>query len=515
MTILKSMPNHTSKLLSFLLLFAVTASAHAEEAPKKSLKQQNAREILHTLADGVQRFTLSNGLRVILFRRHQAPVFTGHLWVRVGGVDEFPGTTGVAHLLEHMAFKGSNTIGTKDYEKEVELLEQYEALVSESEKSDSKELRAKMEIVKTELEKLWVNNEFSLIYQRRGATGLNAATGKDYTYYTVSLPTSAFDLWCWMESDRLLNPVFRQFYKEREVVREERRMRTDDSPAGKLYEALLATAFRSHPNRLPVIGWPSDLAQLRTADIKAFYQTYYRPDNMVIGLVGDLDVEEVRPALEKYFGRIPKAEGPIPHVRTREEAQVGERTAVVHFDAKPMLAMAFHKPVYPHPDDLKFAVVHSLLSEGRSSLLRRELIQEKKIATSIATSEAPGELYPSLFYVWGSPSSGTSNLELVEEVQKILNRLKDQLVSESDLEAAKKRVRVDLLNSMSSNGGLARTLAHAELLWGDWNVLFEMYDAILSTSREDVQRLAQTYFRNENRTVVRLERPKKNDSEKR
>lgn len=488
--------------------------ALAQTRATASIKQQNAREILHTLADGVERFTLSNGLRVVLFRRSQAPVFTGHLWVRVGGVNEVPGTTGVAHLLEHMAFKGSNTIGTKDYQAERELLQELEELVSEAENSDSDALRSKIEKVKSELEKLWVNNEFSLIYQKRGATGLNAATGKDYTYYTVSLPTSAFDLWCWMESDRLLNPVFRQFYKEREVVREERRMRTEDSPAGKLYEALLSTAFRSHPNRLPVIGWPSDLAQLRTSDIEEFYKTYYRPDNMVIGLVGDLEVERVKPMLEKYFSRIPKAEGPLPKIRTREEPQVGERTTEVHFDAKPMFAMAFHKPVYPHLDDLKFAVVHSLLSEGRSSLLKRELIQQKKIATSVATSEAPGELYPSLFYVWASPSTGTTNEELVEEIQKILNRLKDGLVSESDLEAAKKRVRVDLLNSMSSNAGLARTLAHAELLWGDWNVLFEMYDAILATTREDVRRLAQTYFRVDNRTVVRLERPTTEDSEK-
>jgi len=500
----------------FLALILLAQPVLAEQTTSSSIKKLSAREILSSLAEGVERFTLENGLRVVIFRREQAPVFTGHLWVKVGGVNEVPGETGVSHLLEHMAFKGSNTIGTKDYGEEKELLEEYEELVTKLIEVDGKSeaLSSRLAELKAELEKLWVNNEFSLIYQKRGSVGLNAATGKDYTYYTVSLPTSAFELWCWMESDRLLNPVFRQFYKERDVVREERRMRTDDNPAGKMYETLLSTAFRSHPNRLPVIGWPSDVAQLRTEDIKRFYDTYYRPDNMVIGLVGDIDAAVAKPMLEKYFGRVPAVKGPLPSVRTREEKQEGERTAVVRFDAKPKLAMAYHKPVYPNKDDLQFAVVHSLLSEGRSSILRRELVQQKKLATSIATSEAPGELFPSLFYVWGSPSAGVSNDTLVIEVQKILDRLKREPVSQKDLDAAKKRVRVDLLNSMSSNSGLARTLAHSELLWGDWNVMFEMYDAILATTVEDVQRLAKTYFHVDNRTVVRLERPEAKESEK-
>lgn len=505
-----------SVALSFMLLLlpgSALAEGQQRSAGNANLENLSAREILHTLADGVERFTLSNGLRVVLFRRTQAPVFTGHIWVKVGGVNEVPGETGVAHLLEHMAFKGSETIGTKDYEKERELLAKYESLLARVENSEEESLRDELRAVTAELESLWVNNEFSLIYQKRGAVGLNAATSKDYTYYTVSLPNSAFELWCWMESDRMLNPVFRQFYKEREVVREERRMRTDDSPSGKLYEALLATAFWSHPNRLPVIGWPSDLAQLHTADIERFYRTYYRPDNMVIGLVGDLDVATVKPMLEKYFSRVPRATSPLPSVRTREEPQKGERTAVVRFDAQPVVAVAYHKPVYPNKDDLQFAVVHSLLSEGRSSILYRELVLEKKIATSIATSEAPGELFPSLFYVWGTPSEGVETETLVKEIQAILERIKTEPVRESDLEAAKKRVRVDMLNNMTSNDGLAQTLSHAEVLWGDWQVLFEMYDTILQTKAEDVQRLARTYFTVNNRTVVRLERPEKEPKE--
>ena len=468
---------------------------------------KSAREILHRLSGGVESFTLSNGIRVVTFKRNQAPVFSAQIWVKVGGVNEVPGTTGIAHLLEHMAFKGSKTIGTKDYRREAELLARQDKLIDQVESgTDPKTLVPQFEEIKKELESLWLSNEYATVYQKSGAVGMNAATSKDYTYYEVALPSTAFELWCWMESDKLLNPVFRQFYKEREVVMEERRMRTDDSPEGKLYETMLYTAFTMHPNRLPVIGWASDIQQLRTRDIQKLYKEYYRPDNIVIGLVGNLDVEKIKPQLEKYFGRLPKRETPIPRVRVVEAAQETERKAIVHFDAEPQFVLAFNKPVYPDKDDLQFAVLHSLLSDGRSSILNKELVQQKQIATGISTSEAPGELYPSLFYVFGSPARGVSNERMLKEVQDILDRFKTKDVSDEDLEAAKKRVRVDLLNTLSSNDGLVETLAHAELLWGDWQVLFTMYDTILGTTKEDIKRLAQKYFRTENRTVVFLEK---------
>ena len=486
--------------------FADSISSSQKSAAEEEGKP-SARKILKRLSEGVSRITLSNGMRVVIFRRPHAPVFNGQIWVKVGGVNELPGTTGVAHLLEHMAFKGTSSVGTKDYEKEKVLLEQYEKLIHRhSEKKASAEEIKELASLQRELESLWINNEFSRIYNNHGAVGLNAATGKDYTYYTVSLPSNAFELWCWMESDRLLNPVFRQFYKELQVVIEERRMRTDDDPGGKMYEALLATAFWAHPNRLPVIGWPSDLAKLTTADVTDFYKMFYQPENMVIGIVGDIDPASAKPVLERYFGRIPKGSSKPRNIELQEEAQEGERRTVVKFDAQPRLAVAFHKPVYPHDDDLYFAVLHDLLSGGRSSIFYRELVLGKQIATSVSTSEAPGELFPSLFYVWAVPKSGVSNETLLREIQAILDRMKTKLVSEEDLKAARKRVRVDLLSSLDSNSGLARTLGHAELLWGNWEVLFDMYDKIFATSAQDLQRLAKTYFKLDNRTVVFLER---------
>lgn len=488
-------------LAAFLFLSPLLALAtpSSEVLPKDF---STTAALLKTLAKDVQRVTLSNGLRVVIFPRHQAPVFAGQIWVKVGSVNEVPGQTGVSHMLEHMAFKGSKVIGTKDYPKEAKLLTQVETALDSGVSLESEELVA----LRKELQVLWDDNEFSRIYQTRGAVGLNAGTGKDYTVYLVNLPNTAFELWCWLESDRLLNPVFRQFYKERNVITEERRMRVDDAPSGKLYEALLSVAFRSHPNRLPTIGWISDINALRVSDIKKLYAQYYRPDNMVLSLVGDLNLAEITPMLEKYFGRIPAVAEPIPKVRTIEPKQEGERHVVVEFNASPQVMIAFHKPVYPHKDDMQFTILHAILSEGRSSLLYRELVQRRRLASSIHTSEAPGELYPSLFYVAARPNRGVTNEELVVAIQEILDSLKHKPLPIEEIEAAKKRIKVDLLGIMSSNYGLARTLGRVELLWGDWQELFSMYDESFATEAKDLMRIAQTYFTISNRTVVELRR---------
>ncbi len=460
------------------------------------------------LKNGVERFELSNGLRVVMYRRDRAPIFAGQTWVKVGGVDEVPGKSGVSHMLEHMAFKGTTTIGTKNYQEEEPLLARLDVLFGKESltESDKKEVFKVYE----KLSKLWVQDEFSKLYKERGGVSLNAGTSKDYTFYMISLPTSAFEFWCWMESERLLNPVFRQFYKEREVVQEERRMRTDDNPSGKLYETAMAMSFMSHPNRLPTIGWATDITKLTVADLKELYDAYYIPKNMVISLVGDLEVEKVKPMLEKYFGRIPGTKQIIPEVRTVELPQGGARDIVVEFDTSPAFMLTYHKPVFPYnPDDAYFAVLHGILSDGRSSLLYKELVEEKKIATAISTGEGPGERYPSVFYAYGMPAKGVLNIRLKNEVVKIFNRLKNQKVNETDIEAAKRRIRVGFISGLASNYGLARSLGHSELLWGDWQKMFELYELMFETTAEDVQRLVKTYFIESESTFVHLEKEEK------
>lgn len=482
-------------ILPLVFCFGLTFSAAAD--PLERLEKETVR------------YTLSNGLRVIVYRRAQAPTFHAQLWVRVGGIDEVPGKTGVSHLLEHMAFKGTETIGTKDFSKEKPLLEQLETLMKLPAEQRTDETRKEIERLHDQLSKLWVNNEFSQIYKQRGAVNLNAGTSKDYTFYMVSVPTAAFDLWCWMESERLIRPVFRQFYDELQVVLEERRMRVDDDPDGRLYENLLETAYLSHPNRLPVIGWPSDVARLQVSDLEELYRTYYRPDNMVLALIGDLDANAIRPQLERYFGRLPKPSTPLPVLGNTEMPQEGERNVVVNYDAEPSMMMAYPKPIYPNKEDFQFSVLHTILAEGRSSRLWRELVQRKHRASSVYTTEAPGAMYPNLFIAGGSPQKGVTSEQLRDEIQQMFDDLKVHPVSQAELEAAKRRVKVGLISGLASNYGLARMFAESELIHGNWKAFFEYYDAVSKTTAEDIQHLAQKYLNRPQRTFVEIKRAKK------
>lgn len=493
-------------ILLFSLLFSNLVLAENTVSNTAKAEVWDSKKIMKPLLDGVRRFTLPNGLKVVFYRRPHAPVFSGQIWVKVGGVNEQINQTGSAHMLEHMAFKGSETIGTKDYGKEKGLLQKLDRLESKG-KLNEKELKNK-EKIKAKLNKLWENNEFSRIYEDRGGVGLNAATSKDYTYYMVDLPNNAFELWAWMESDRLLKPVFRQFYEEKEVVREERRMRSDDDPNGKLYEQMVATAFLVHPNRFPIIGWPSDLKNLEKEVVEHVHRTYYRPDNMVISLVGDLDFDTVKTTIEKYFSRLEKPKTKLPVITTEEEPQKGQREVVVIDKALPRAVLAYHKPVYPNPDDMKFTVLHSVLGDGRSSIFFRRFIEGKKIASSVSSSEAPGELYPSVFYIWAVPKKGVSNRELITEIDKVIEELKKNQIPQADIEAAKKRIRVSLLGEMASSHGLAQTLGHAEVLWGDWRKMLDMYDITFNVTSKDLQDLAIKYLTVQNRTVARLENAK-------
>lgn len=478
------------------------AAAHAE-APSEA--QQGASDAFGDLRRKVERFELSNGLRVIFLRRETSPVFWGQTWVRVGAIDEIPGATGISHLLEHMAFKGSQVIGTKDFKAEQPLLARYEFLMTLPKRSA--EQTEELKKVTADLEKLWNNNEFARVLDTLGGQDLNAGTGKDYTTYHVSLPSVAFESWCWLESDRIISPVFRQFFKELQVVLEERRMRVDDNPDGQLYEALMSLAYWNHPNRLPVIGWPEDLKSLQPADLRVLYKKYYRPENMVVTLVGDLEPQVVRAQLEKYFGRIPRGEGPLPSVKLQEPAQKGERQVSVVYNAEPALLLGYRKPAHPNPDDAKFAIFHNLLSGGRASILYRELVQERQVASSVSTSEGPGELFDPLFIVTAVPRKGVTAAALRDSLQRIFDRIAVHGVSADQLEAAKRRVRVAYLAALESNEGLASALGRAELLFGDWTVPFEQYSVMLNTNVDDVKRLAATYLDRSRRNYVFIEKP--------
>ncbi len=472
------------------------------------------------LAGRVVEHRLANGLTVLMVERHQAPIVSINYTFGVGGLDERTGETGIAHMFEHMAFKGTTTIGTQDFDQERPLLEELERLndaVLEEERrlrgSDSAtsdrltELRRQFKETQARASALVVGNEMSLIYQRHGAVGLNASTGKDVTRYTVSLPANRLRLWAAIESDRMANPVMREFFKERAVVMEDRRLRTDDSPTGLLYEAFVAAAFQAHPYGFPTIGWASDVQALTPEVARRFFADHYSPANGVIAVVGDINPSQVIALTEATFGRIPG--GPLPPaVVTVEPQQRGERRVEVEYDAEPRVLIGYHKPDLHHPDDFVFDVIDSLLSEGVTSRLYHRVVREKQVATSVGTrSSVPGARAPNLFTISAVPLAPHTTAEVEAAIYEELERLKTEPVTARELQKVLNNLDAGLVRSLRSNSGLASQLAYFQTVAGGWRYLIQARERIAAVTPEDVQRVAKTYLIKSNRTVATLVKP--------
>ncbi|MEE8348984.1 MAG: pitrilysin family protein [Acidobacteriota bacterium] len=461
----------------------------------------------------VHEFTLDNGLKFIVLERHEAPVVYFQTYADVGSVDEVKGITGMAHVFEHMAFKGSETVGSKDYEKEVEAL----AVVDEA-FLDLKRARnqgAGPERL-TELEKRYleaqesagaylVHDEFEEALIRAGGVGLNASTAPDATRYVVSLPSNKLELWMNLESERFLNPVLREFYKEKNVVMEERRLRTENSPRGRLFEEYLALAYKAHPYGEPVVGHMSDIQTMTRKEAEDFFKKYYGPSNLTMAVVGDVYVDEVHSLAQTYFGRIPGRPKP-DRVETVEPPQLGERTIVMKAPAQPSVMFGYHKPSIHDPDEVVFDAISDILGVGRTSRLYRSLVVDKKIATRASGFHGfPGSKYPGLFTFSATPSRGHTNQECIEAIDLEIERLKTELVSDVELERAKTRSQAGLIRSLSSNRGLARLLTFYEVVTGDWRNLFKQLELLNRVTPQDIQRVARKYFINTGRTVAAIE----------
>lgn len=474
------------------------------------------------LADRVIKHTLANGLTVLLVERHQSPIVSINLTFGVGGINEHNGATGLAHLYEHMAFKGTRTLGTKDYAREHPLLEELDRIQQEIEQMRErlraegqeeasspalKQLRQRFAETQERAGQFVVGNELAMLYQRHGGVGLNASTGKDVTRYTVSIPANRLPLWAAVESDRMGHPVFREFYKERDVVLEERRLRTDDSPNGLLYEAFAAAAFEAHPYGFPTIGWASDIQSLTPAVTEAFFNTYYGPANAVIAMVGDIDPPNVIAVIEGTFGNIPAMTSP-PRVVTVEPSQRGERRLEVEFDAEPVLLLGYHKPALGHPDDFAFDVMDSILSEGQTSRLYQRLVREKRLATAVDTQTSfPGAQAPNLFVISAVPLAPHTTREVEEAISEELDRLKTQPVEAAELEKVLNNLDAELLRSLRSNSGLASQLAYFQTVAKDWRYILTARERIAAVTPADIQRVAAQYLTRNNRTVATLIKP--------
>lgn len=463
-------------------------------------------EALQGLSDSIIEHELSNGLRVLMYPRGNAPVFAGVVSVKAGGVDELPGKTGAAHLFEHMAFKGTTLIGTKDPKREKTLLKGLDQIVGPRTFGELSEPELKrVKVIREELETIWESEKLSEEYRKRGGVGLNATTSKELTNYFIRLPKSSFEFWCWLESERLRDPSYRQFYKERDVVMEERRMRYENDPGGKLYEALLKNAFSVHPYKNPVIGYEEEVSRLTPSDVQQLYEQFYVPSNIVVSIVGDVSPERDLPLIEKYFGRLQGKKAPKKDLPV-EPPQDGEKRFLVTHPTEPQLAIAYRKPNYPHPDDAAISVFSEVFAGGKTSPVYQELIQDRKIAVQFGAFEAPGVGYPNLLVFYGVPRKPHSNEKLLQEFDQLLKRFKLEKPSKEDVRIAKRTLALQQLTSLKSNLGLARDLAHAEQVFGDWRTLFDWYEQVMRVDAEDVLQAARKYFTPETRTIGMIQR---------
>jgi predicted Zn-dependent peptidase len=459
---------------------------------------------------------LPNGLTAIVCQRPDtAPVFSFFTNVDAGSVQDPMGKTGLAHMFEHEAFKGTPTIGTKNYAAEKIALQKvedaYAAYVRERDKRVDRD-DAKLK----QLEKSWqdaiknaqqyvIPNQFSEILDSNGVEGMNAFTASDNTGYFYSLPINRLELWAYLESSRYTHPVFREFYKERNVVTEERRMRTDSNPIGRLIEQFVAAAYSAHPYHRPGVGYISDLDSFSATDAQHFFDTYYIPSNMVVAVVGDVDPTQTMALIEKYFSRIPSHAKPDERT-TVEPPQNSERRVVLHERSQPMYLEGYHRPDYRDKDDAVYDTLADLLSEGRTSRLYRTLVRDKKIASEAEGGTGfPGVKYPHLFYFFALPVPGHKPEEIADVIHTEIDRLKNEDVSDDELKMVKTRTKANLIRSLDSNEGLAQNLAIFQTLYGDWRELFRSVDRINAVTKADIRRVANQVFVPTNRTVGIIE----------
>jgi predicted Zn-dependent peptidase len=458
----------------------------------------------------VTEFTLRNGMHFIVLERHGAPVVSFNLYVNAGSVNDPGGKSGLAHMFEHMIGKGTTTVGTTNWPEEKKALERVEQAYDRLDDERYKGPRAdpaKVKALESELGKAielansFVEpNAYPRLIEENGAPDFNASTGTDATQYFYSLPSNKVELWFLLQSEWVRRPVFREFYKERDVVMEERRMSVESSPQGKLQEMVLATAFTAHPYRT-LIGWASDIQNLRAEDAEKFWTTYYVPGNITVAIAGDVTSAEIRKLAEKYYGPIAAAPMPPP-VITVEPRQEGEKRVTVESPAQPVLWLVYKRPSQRDKDDAVIDVIQEVLSGGRTGSMYRDMVRDKQIALyAAAAATFPSGKYPNLFALVCAPSAGHTVEENEKEIGALLDKLKNEKVDEATLRRVKTKVRASLIRQLDDNRGLTFQLAFYHVNYGSWKKLFTGLEDIDKVSADDVQRVARSIFILEGRTV--------------
>ena len=464
------------------------------------------------LLENIKEITLDNGMKFLLLRREGAPVFSAYLRVKVGGIDEPEGKTGIAHMLEHMAFKGTSSLGTHNAEAEKQILNQIEKVYAQllaAPEAKKSALALQMKKLIAQADRYVKKEEFTQIYSRNGASNLNATTSQDLTSYFVNLPNTKLRLWAYLESQRLKDPVFREFYTERDVVKEERRMRSEDSPTGKLYESLMDIAFEKSPYRRPTIGYPEDLSKLSATELHEFYQKYYRANNITVALVGNLDRAETEKVIREYFSDFPKTTQ-LPPLQVDEPKPQEAKKVVIEREASPALMAAYLKPNMPHRDDYVFDVLEQILCEGPSSRLYKRLVEKERLAQTVdCSASTPGSRLENIFLVYLSLAKDSSSDVALKVLEDEFSKIAKGGVNADELKRAKKNLNADWYYDLQSNEEMAELLSYFEAIAGSWRYILEHQKQIESVSSKDIARVVKTYLKPERLRLGILERVKK------
>jgi len=471
----------------------------------------------------VQEYALQNGMKLLMVPRKGDPNIAAGWVARVGSVNERPGITGISHLFEHMMFKGTHAIGTTDINKDLEIMARMDAVKAElrkeeeeqnrrlrlgeiSDLTDPKNRSPRHQQLLDEfagLEKqekdLLVKNEFDKIYTAAGASGMNAFTERDLTVYFINVPANKIELWFWMESDRLLNPVFREFYSERDVVREERRLRTESTPTGKFEEEFESTFWVASPYQWPVVGWPSDLEGITREEALAYFAVNYAPNNISACLVGDFDPAQARALADRYFGRLKRNPQGQPPVRTREVEHLAEKRMIAFAETNPEVEIRYPSTADGHKDEPALVVLGSLLT-GRTGRLCKSLVLEQKIANSVSGGQN-GLKWEGYFELSGVAKPGSAPEQVEQALYKEVEKLQKEKVSERELQKVKNGFAADNFRRLQKNFSLMLQLLLAESNRG-WQSFNEDPRKIDDVTAGDIQRVANQYFKPEKRAVA-------------
>ncbi|MGA3051752.1 MAG: pitrilysin family protein [Chitinispirillaceae bacterium] len=444
--------------------------------------------------------TLDNGLRLIMVPDTNVAVVSCRIYYFVGSMYESSGYTGLSHMFEHMMFKGTKRLGTTDYEKEIPYMETIDSLdrlaynreqAVGRQDSLSKLYRQQITATLDKQRKYIKKDEIWELYQNNGGTGLNAWTADNMTAYIVTLPKNKVDLFYWIESDRMSDPVLREFPSERDVVMEERRMRIDNKPDGRYWERLNALFDIASPYRIPTIGWPSDIRGYTRQKLEQYVRRFYTPDNAVMILVGNIDTVTARKNVERYFGSIPRAQQPKEEPITREPAPIGETRYTVYDDAAPHIDMLFHTPGYPNPDLYRLDVIEGILS-GRSGRLYRRLVDIEGLCISIDVSNEL-RLFDGCFQISADLKTGTDPAKVERIIREELARIASVPPTDAEMQRVRNDIRMSFVSDLKSLEGLSDRLAFFERL-GSWRDMLTYPDSIAEVKPREIPPVAKKYL---------------------